>query len=197
MKTIIWDVDDVLNDFMRVWLDDWSPKAGAPTTFSFDRLTRNPPHELLGISPSEYLASIDDFRLSGRAASLSPSPQIVNWFRRHGDKCHNVALTATPLCAGHVCAEWVMRHFGRWIRSFNFVPSRRPADCSAQFHADKSDFLGWWGKADMVVDDKEENIAGALALGIRAALVPQPWNHSARTLTETLDAITEFVEEVD
>jgi hypothetical protein len=86
-----------------------------------------------------------------------------------------------------------MRHFGRWIRSFNVVPSERPGSCTGQFHADKSDFLRWWGKADMVVDDNEENIAGALSLGIQVALVPQPWNRSALTLPETLRTVTRFV----
>jgi hypothetical protein len=191
MKTVIWDVDDVLNDLMRAWLDDWSSKAKA---FPYDRLTRNPPHELLGISRSEYLASLDRFRLSGKAAALLPSPEILNWFCLYGNKCHNVALTATPLCAGHISAEWVMRHFGRWIKSFNLVPSKRPGDCPGQYCATKADFLRWWGKADLVLDDNEENVAGVMSLGIRAVLVPKPWNSSALTLAETLRTVTRFVE---
>ena len=52
----------------------------------------------------------------------------------------------------------------------------------------------WWGKADMLVDDNGENIAGALSLGIRTVLVPRPWNRSSLTLAETLQVITRFVE---
>jgi hypothetical protein len=196
MKTIIWDVDDVLNDLMRAWLEDWSSKSNA-TPVEFDRLTRNPPHELLGISRNEYLASLDSFRLSTLIEELPPTPEVFDWFCRHGDKCHNVALTAAPLFAGHLSAEWLMRHFGCWVQSFNIVPSPRDGDCSRQFHATKADFLRWWGKADMLVDDNEENIAGALSLGIRAVLVPKPWNHSALTLAETLHTITRFVEGAD
>jgi hypothetical protein len=193
MKTIIWDVDDVLNDLTKAWLDEWSLKTRG-TPIAFDLLTENPPHRVLGISRRDYLDSLDDFRLSGYASRLSPTPEVFNWFCSNGDKCHHVALTAAPLCAGHVSAEWVMRHFGRWIRSFNVVPSKRPGDNSCQFHADKFEFLRWWGKADMLVDDNEENVADARALGIRATLVPRPWNRSALALDEMLHAVTEYVE---
>ena len=193
MKTIVWDVDDVLNDLMRAWLEE-SLSNREFAVFPYQRLTRNPPHELLGIGLQKYLASLDAFRLSGRAANLAPSPEILDWFSTHGDKCHNVALTAAPLCAGHISAEWVMRHFGRWIRSFNLVPSQRARNQAGQDRLKtKGDFLRWWGKADMLVDDNEENLAAALSLNIHAALVPQPWNSSRLSLTDTLQTITEFV----
>lgn len=191
MKTIIWDVDDVLNDLMRAWFEDYSASNGT-RHISYDRLTSNPPHELLGISRMEYLESLDKFRLSGKAENMPPVADIFEWFCRNGESCHNVALTAVPLSASPVCAEWVMRNFGRWIRSFNVVPSPRPGMEAHQYHGAKSDFLGWWGKADILVDDSEENVAGAVSLGIRAVLFPRPWNRSVLTIKETLKIITQM-----
>jgi len=193
MKTIVWDVDDVLNDLMRAWFEDWRSSAGAGCTLAYDRITRNPPHELLGIAKEEYLASLDDFRLSGKAARLPPVAEMLKWFSRFGDGCHHVALTAVPLHACHVSAEWVMRNFGRWIRSFNVIPSPRPGTGAARHHPEKSDFLRWWGKGDIMVDDSPRNIAGAEALGLQTVLVPRPWNGSARTLPEALAELAEMV----
>jgi hypothetical protein len=192
MKTVIWDVDDVLNDLMRAWFEEYATLSGADSHVTYDRLTSNPPHELLGISRMEYLESLDKFRLSGMAEKMKPVAEISEWFCHYGHSCHNVALTAAPLSASPVSAEWVMRNFGRWIRSFNVVPSPRHGIETAQYHGDKSDFLGWWGKADILVDDSEENIAGAVSLGIRAVLFPRPWNRSVLTIKETLEVITQM-----
>ena len=191
MKTIVWDVDDVLNDLMRAWFEDYSALNGT-RYITYDRLTSNPPHELMGISRMEYLESLDKFRLSEMAENMPPVAEIFEWFCRYGESCHNVALTAAPLSASPVCAEWVMRNFGRWIRSFNVVPSPRPGIEAARYHGAKSDFLGWWGKADILVDDSEENVAGAASLGIRAVLFPRPWNRSVMTIKETLEIITQM-----
>ncbi len=193
MKTIVWDVDDVLNDLMGAWFEDYAASIGADRFITYDRLTSNPPHALLGISHAEYVASLDKFRLSGMAEKMPPVAKIFEWFCRYGDSAHNVALTAAPLSASPVSAQWVMRHFGRWIRSFNVVPSARPGTEAAQYHMSKSDFLGWWGKADILVDDSEEHIAGALSLGMDAVLFPRPWNQSGQTINEALEELTELI----
>ncbi len=192
MKTLVWDVDDVLNDLTRAWLEDWSSVAGAVPP-AYDRLVGNPPHELLGMSRKNFLASLDDFRLCGKAAKLPPLPPTFDWFCLHGEKCRNIALTAAPLCAAPVSAQWVMNHFGKWIRSFNIVPSHREGDGPGRYWSSKSEFLAWWGKCDMLIDDCEENIAGAKALGIRTLLFPRPWNSSHLSTSETLGIITEFI----
>lgn len=190
MKTIVWDVDDVLNDLTRSWFEDWA--SSKPCSLTYERLTSNPPHELLGITCTEYLNSLDDFRFSGKAAKLEPVSEVFKWFCRSGDSLHHVALTATPLRAGPVSAEWVMRNFGWWIRSFNIIPSPRPEMEGAQHYSTKSEFLSWWGRGDILVDDKEENIADAISMGMGAVLIPRPWNRSGLTMTEALAALTEL-----
>lgn len=193
MKTIIWDVDDVLNDLMKAWLEDWLSK-GQTLFFAYDQLSRNPPHELLDISASEYLASLDEFRLSGKVNRLQPVKEIWDWFCLHGDKFHHVALTATPLRSAHISAEWVMRNFGKWIRSFNVVPSPRPGEDSGCGHKTKSEFLRWWGKGDILIDDNEDNVAGAVAQGMHAVLFPRPWNRSSLTVKEALGKLAHMAD---
>ena len=71
MKTIVWDVDDVLNNLMQSWLETaWLP-AHPACQITYRLLTENPPHHLLGISKIEYLQSLDDFRLN-RFGQLKP-----------------------------------------------------------------------------------------------------------------------------
>ncbi|MFA6548452.1 MAG: hypothetical protein WCT39_00775, partial [Candidatus Margulisiibacteriota bacterium] len=120
MKTIVWDVDDVLNNLMQVWFDEfWHPKYSA-TKLTYGEICANPPYQLLGVNKETYLASLDDFRLSGRYELLEPVKEVREWFCTHGDKCRHVALTRVPIAVAHVSAAWVLKHFGQWIRSFHF-----------------------------------------------------------------------------
>jgi hypothetical protein len=192
MKTIIWDVDDVLNDLMRMWFEDWVSSRGSACSLSYEQLTSNPPHEILKIGRSEYLESLDAYRLSRKARRMHPVPEILDWFARFGSGFHHVALTAVPLCASHVSAGWVMQNFGRWIQSFNVVPSPRPWKQNGQPHVSKSDFLRWWGKGDVLVDDNPDIVACALSLGMHAVLIPRPWNRSQMTLDEALNVLTKL-----
>ena len=44
MLTLAWDVDDVLNDLMQVWLEEaWLP-AHPECNVTYRDLTSNPPH---------------------------------------------------------------------------------------------------------------------------------------------------------
>jgi hypothetical protein len=193
MKVIVWDVDDVLNDLMGAWLGDWTEAGSGVAGTAYEKLTDNPPHDLLGISRAAYLESLDAFRLGGKAAGLAPEPEVHEWFCRQGQTCRHVALTAVPLRTAHVSAEWVMRNFGRWIRSFNVAPSARPGDGAQGSRETKADFLRWWGKGDILVDDREENIAGARSMGMCGVLFPRPWNHCSRTIRETLEELTGLI----
>ena len=124
MLTIVWDVDDVLNNLMRTWFEEaWRPSHPA-CTVAYDQLRANPPHEVLDVTKSEYLASLDAFRDSGRAAALAPHPAILEWLAAHGHRYRHMALTARPLASAGSAADWVFRHFGNYIRCYGVVPSR-------------------------------------------------------------------------
>ena len=196
MKTIVWDVDDVLNDLMRTWLEcAWVP-AHPDCPIGYEQVSENPPHSILGISLFEYLASLDEFRLSETAREMAPVPEVLDWFHLHGKPFRHVALTATPLSAAPASAAWVMSRFGWWIRSFHVVPSPREGKQIPVYDRSKEDFLRWWSRIDILVDDNPLNISSAQALGLQVVLIPRPWNKSQVTLAEALNTLTSLAEEI-
>ncbi len=194
MKTIAWDVDDVLNDLMRTWFERWWVPSHLDCPIAYDQISENPPHEFLGVSKSEYLASLDEFRLSQIAKEMTPIPEILVWFRKNGDHFRLLALTTTPLRTAPVSAAWVMNHFGRWIRSFHLVPSPREAEQIPAYDQSKEDFLRWWRKGDILVDDSALNVGLAQVLEIQAVLIPLPWKQSQLTLGEVLGVLTRLAQ---
>ena len=139
---------------------------------------------------AEYLSSLDDFRLSAIAREMAPVPDVLAWFQQHGRLFRHVALTATPLSAAPASAAWVMSRFGWWIRSFHVVPSPREGKQIPVYDRSKEDFLRWWSRIDILVDDNSLNISSAQALGLKVVLMPRPWNRAQSTLSETLNTLT-------
>lgn len=175
LKTIVWDIDDVLNDLTAAWFEHaW--KTEHATSLRFEDLTENPPHRILGVSLTDYLASLDAFRASAYGQSLPVRTDVLQWFEKYGAAFRHVALTATPFASAPSSAAWVLRNLGRWIRVVGFVPSSRPDDLPPKYDQTKDAFLDWWGKADYFVDDRPDNCASAQALGITTFLAPRPWN---------------------
>jgi len=164
MRTIAWDVDDVLNDLMHLWFEQaWLP-SHPDCLLKYEGIKENPPHQLLGISLEEYLHSLDAFRLSGAIGKMTPKPEVLSWFHNYGDQFRHIALTATPLRSAPISSAWVMHHFGCWVRSFNFIPSQRQDECIPSYDYSKDSFLRWWSKVDVLVDDNAVNIDAARAL---------------------------------
>jgi hypothetical protein len=195
MHTIAWDVDDVLNDLMRAWLEaGWKP-AHPDCVLCYEQLTANPPHALLGARLDEYLASLDAFRLSADFADLTPRPEVLRWFESEGMRFHHLALTAVPLRAAPASAAWVLRHFGRWIRSFHFVPSPRPGDRKATYDSSKEAFLRRHGNIDLLIDDNPAHVEGARRAGVRGILFPRPWNKATHSVAEVLAEVSRLVDE--
>ncbi len=192
MRTIVWDVDDVLNDLMHAWFTSvWKP-AHPESKLSYQNILENPPYQSLGITRPEYLASLDEFRLSEQARRMQPNAAVLKWLRSYGDSYRHVALTARPLESAPAAAEWVFRHFGEYFRCFGVVPSRVGGPAPL-YDRDKGDFLEWLGRADFFVDDSAENIALAQRAGIQAILYPQPWNGATHTPGDVLRTLTESV----
>ena len=193
MLTFVWDVDDVLNDLMRTWFtNEWLP--GHPECrLAYSDIRENPPDRVLGISKAGYLASLDAFRLSEKARAMTPNRGILDWLRCHGAPHRHMALTARPLASAPCLSEWLLRHFGDYVRFFGVAPARIAGGVPS-YDTCKEDFLGWFGKADVLIDDSEENIAGARRLGIRSVLYPQPWNRNPDTVEETLRHLAELAE---
>jgi hypothetical protein len=172
---------------MRAWFERaWLPSHPGCTT-RYEELVANPPHEVIGAPLVEYLASLDAFRLA-HAAELAPDREVLAWFETHGDEHRHLAITATPLHTAPISAAWVMRHFGRWIRTFSVLPSPRAFDPSKRWDATKIDHLAWLRRVDVIVDDTPKNLVGAEALGVRTVLPPRPWNTARVPLVTAIDA---------
>jgi FMN phosphatase YigB (HAD superfamily) len=187
MKVIMWDVDDVLNDLMGDWFRlSWLP-AHPNCTLKYSGMTKNPPHELLGVTKSEYLASLDAFRQSS-FKELKPLPEMLEWFSLYGNKAEHRVVTAVPTNAAHYSAEWVFRHFGTWIHSFNIVPSPREGEKDYGVKS-KSEYIRTFSKVDLVVEDNLDTIRSMKELGIETVTIPRPWNCASGTLAESLRAM--------
>jgi hypothetical protein len=191
--TIAWDVDDVLNDLTGAWFRAW-PAAHGACDLSYEQLTENPPHRLLGVSREEFLDSLDTFRSSAAGQDLPPDPRVSAWFAAHGARCRHLVLTATPLFNAPASAAWVLRHFGVWVRCYAVVPSPRPGQTLPDYDTDKGGALDWLGVADVLVDDSAEAVAAARRRGRDAVLVPRPWNGAAGDLDDALAHLTRLVD---
>lgn len=190
MKTIIWDVDDVLNDLMYSWFKEYQRVYDPNSNLSYHDLTQNPPHEILGITLNEYKLSLDNYRNSEKGRNLKPNEQIINWLRKDGAKFRHIALTARPKQTIPFLAEWIFHHFGDWIRTLSFIPSYREDEKLPVYDKTKTDFIIWLGKVDYFIDDSEENIKVAEKIGITSFLFPQPWNDGKPTVKKILKKIS-------
>ena len=191
MLTIVWDVDDVLNNLMQSWFENTWLRTHPGCNLSYRDIVRNPPGRILGISKSEYLESLDSFRLSKEYSHMKPNESAMCWFFERGRLYRHIALTATPLKTASISAEWVLGHFGKWIRSFSFVPSSRKGEYSPLYDRTKGDYLSWLGKGDVLIDDNMENVEAAKKIGLRTVLMPQPWNNSRQTQAECFGSLLE------
>jgi len=193
MLTIAWDIDDVLNDLMLTWFQQAWMAQYPNSKLSYSEIVENPPDRILGLSRAEYLTSLDQFRASNDARAMAPNPVVLTWLNKFGADYRHIALTARPLDSSPQAAEWLFRHFGHYIRTFSVVPTRFP-DGVPFYDRDKAAYLSWLGKADILVDDSEENIRGAESLGIRGILYPQPWNRASQTPDNILRSIAQPAE---
>lgn len=191
MKTIVWDVDDVLNNLMRDWFKQWR-SLNPQCSLDYNNIISNPPHELLEITLEGYKQSLDEFRMK-QLGDLQPVPEILTWFKVNGNKYRHIALTAVPITTSHISASWVFKNFGTWIRSFNIIPSSRSSDLPVQYFHTKKEFLEWVNNGDVLVDDNIFNIEGAKELGMKTILFPRPWNNPKCTISEALQNLTELI----
>ena len=196
MRTIVWDVDDVLNDLMYQWFSrSWKQEHPAGTV-EYSKLSENPPHVSLGATREEYLRSMDAFRKTDAGIHLTPNTEVLEWFAAHGSKFRHVALTSRPLETVPDIAAWVMRYFGAWIRCFGVVPTRAPEGVPV-YDRGKGDYLRWLGKGDVLIDDTQDNLRHAAEIGVKTLAWPQPWNDSQLTTTEILQLLTNMATDLD
>lgn len=192
MATIAWDCDDVLNDLMRCWLEQWWKPAHPECTVVYGELKRNPPHEILGVELKVYLHSLDAFRHSALAQKMKPLPEVLAWFRTYGIQHRHIVVTAVPLHAAPFCAQWVFRHFGNWVRCFHVVPSRLDLGIR-RYHQSKGSFLRWFGSVDLFIDDSPAHIESLTDGRTRGLLFPRPWNNESLSTCDFLGELNRMI----
>lgn len=192
MQTIVWDVDDVLNDLTKEWFEqDWLV-THPECNIGYTQLISNPPDALLNIKMDEYHIYLDSFRqLHGM--DLKPLKEVLSWFQKFGHQYRHIVLTSTPLFYTPHSSEWVFHKYGEWIRSFNFVPSARKNSDSFIYDLNKASFLSSFKKVDLFIDDNEKNIEEARKTGINSVLMPRPWNSSTLTIKEFIDNLVDLL----
>ena len=194
MKTIIWDVDDVLNDLMRLWLQDHQQKYPRKKELMLEDITRNPPHKFIGTTLEKYQDSLDRFRFSDAYETMRPNKEVMAWFKKNGKYARHMALSSVPLSAACLSSKWVLKNFGQWIRTYSFVPSLRKKLATIPYDRTKADHLKWLNKKDIVfIDDNETNVLEARKLGIKSLIYPRPWNSEKRPVDVVLSQLTKFV----
>lgn len=190
MLTIAWDVDDVLNNLTKQWLCDYCEKQNIK--IAYKNIVSNPPHNILNITFDEYINSLDSFRLSNKALNMLPNNKIINWFEQYGYLFNNIVITSTAARTSQNSAFWVMKHFHKWIHSFNIVPSYRVNDNVVRNDKTKKEFLERERNVDIFIDDNEKNIEDAKELGIKTFLVAQPWNSNGLKIEKILIELTKI-----
>jgi hypothetical protein len=87
----------------------------------------------------------------------------------------------------------MFKHFGKWIRSFHFIPTEREGQPVFMYDANKVDYLSRIGNVSVFVEDNEDNLKGAKENGIEPILVPRPWNGGKGDIAGALEKLTNIV----
>ena len=185
---IIWDIDDVLNNLMDSWLTAWQQEANN-YAIKFFELTENPPHKIMGIDLETYYKLLDTFRNSEKAKEMKPNQSLLNWFCKYGSHHDHIALTARPLNTMSNQAWWTYQNFGKWIHTLAVVPSLRDTANNLKFR-NKAEYIAWFNKGDIFVDDNTENVKAVAKLGLNSFLFPQPWNQNNQSEAEFIEKFT-------
>ena len=176
MKTIAWDVDDVLNECMRTWL---KPRGCPPI-----RAGRSPTRKSWRIRRAASSAARGGIsRLARRVPPVGP-PGRCSRFRR---SCIGSSSTARSCgtwpsapchCRRPISAAWVFCHFGRWIRSFHFFPRRTRANPALRSLERRG--VATMGNDRRVGGRQSRQFGLRQTFGNRTFCFPRPWNQGPR-----------------
>jgi 5'(3')-deoxyribonucleotidase len=195
MKTIVWDVDEVLNNLVIEWLEYW--KVLFPDCkITYDQITNYSLKKVLNAPSNEILQSIDDFKFLGFFTDLKPNQKILKWFEEYGKYFHHIALTSCSLRTSHISASWVYENFGRWIRSFHCIPSSREGKEDIIYDINKAEYIKRIEDVDIFIDDCPENCEKVQDLyhGIKIFTPKKPWNTGTGIdIEEILREITKLI----
>ncbi len=182
---IIWDIDDVLNNFTKEWLN-WYNKQNKKD-FLYLNLYENPPCRYINIKIEDYLNSIDCFRKE-KFLKLKPRKEIIEWFKKSPvEKIFNIALTSIPEKFIEMSSFWLFKNFKTWIKGFFSVPTIR----NSNLKQNKENIIKLMKKVDIFIDDNEQNVNSIKNFVKHSLIFPAPWNK------ERKKTIPDFLRELD
>lgn len=171
---LIWDIDDVLNDLTRLCMATTAQKIRPG--IKLEELQQNPPLAELGCSLDEYRNILDECR-DKYLYEQAPRKEVMAFFQEWGSELRSVTLSAAPVSMAPRSAEWVLRHFGRWIQGTIFVPSpRKQIATGMPLFTSKAEAVSVLG--GILIDDAPQNVKSVRAAGHRAFYFPAPWNEN-------------------
>lgn len=180
-----------MNNLMKEWFEKCYLKS-QNSSIVYKDITENPPHKILGLTLHDSQKSLDKFRLESYLL-LKPIKEVSIWFQNYGHLYQHIVLTSVPVKFAHLSAQWVFKNFGTWIRSFNIVPTKRLDIEAPLYHQSKVEFLNWFGKGDLFIDDNKENLDAVESETIQTLLFPRPWNKNQLSFQETLERINDIL----
>jgi 5'(3')-deoxyribonucleotidase len=177
---LIWDIDDVLNDLIRLCISTTAQTIRPG--IRFEDLQQNPPLQELGCSLDEYRSILDECRAE-YLYDQPPRKEVLEFFQTWGDQFRSVTLSSAPVSTAHRSAEWVLRHFGRWIHGTIFVPSpRKHIPIGIPLFASKAEAVSTLN--GILIDDMPQNVEPVRAAGNKAFYFPAPWNENKNMSVE-------------
>ena len=102
------------------------------------------------------------------------------------------SVIIVPSLAASISAQWVMEHFGRWIRTFHFIPSPRKSADDPLYDNSKVEYMKRMQTIDLLVEDNADNLLGLENIQKKGLLVARPWNHGKR-IDSVLAELTGYV----
>lgn len=168
----LWDIDDVLNDLSRLCIEHTAQRLKPGITFA--EIKNNPPLEELGCTLEEFMGILDECRQE-YLFSAPPRQEVLDFFNSFGDRFHSMTLSSCPMHLAPRSAEWVLRHFGKWIQGTLFVPSpRKHIPVNSVLFSSKAEAVIKLNAT--LIDDMPINVERVREAGGRALYFPAPWN---------------------
>lgn len=171
---LIWDIDDVLNDLSRLCIESTAQKLRPG--IKFEEIKNNPPLPELGCDLEEFRLILDECR-DKYLYSQAPRKDVLAFFQKNGENFRSMTLSSAPMDMASRSAEWVLRHFGRWIHGTVFVPSpRKRVITGSPLFSSKAEAVVTLG--GILIDDMPINVEAVKKAGGKALYFPAPWNEN-------------------
>lgn len=176
MKTIIWDVDDTLNNFRFDWfLHNKEELKKIDHDISYDYFNIKNPYNILNDNKDTFIKSLKDFK-NYNHFKITVNKEIYNWFYKYGKNYNHIILTKCSKDYFEFAVNFVNKYFGKWIQSYNYISGNKKDNLNE--FLTKAEFIKkYFKEIKYFIDDSEKNCKQVEELGIKTFCPKQPWNN--------------------